>query len=698
MGIFNTLRVKMGSVLIVLIGLSILAFLVGDLLGPNSVLLGGNKRDVGEIAGTTISLERYQQQIEEFKRNFQASNGRTPSDSEMTSIRQQAWDYLIIEIAFQEQYDELGLQVSDEELVDMVQGENISPTIKQVFSNPETGEFDKERAIQTIRNFANAPAEQQAQWLSFEAGLVPARKRTKYDALVSSTVYVTDAEAKQAYQKENETLEVEYLYIPYVSVADSTVTPSESELKSYFNDNIEKYKSDATATLSYIKFDILPSKEDSLYLRKEMEDLKVEFMKTKDDSSFATSNTDRRNGFVSYAVSDLPKILKSNVSILKEGDVLGPYVENGAYLLYKVSKIYDAEQKSVKASHILIKTGEDEAAAKAKANEVLAKAKAGEDFSELAKEYSEGPTAINGGDLGWFKEGAMVEEFNEAVFAKNGTGVVNQVVKTQFGFHVIKVTEEATAQTYDIATIEREVLPSEESRDQAFRKADLFAAENTNYSEFVASAEENGYKVATTGKMNKNQRSFGSMENTRQIVRWAFTDASENQVSEVYETSSAYVVAVLTNRTEDEEANFEAAKLMVTREVKKDKQAEIIKEKLASITADNLQEMAQAYGNEAKVSSKEDLKISENSLPSVGQAPIVVGTAFGLNPNELSQPLRANNGIVIIKVINRTPAPEIADYSSYKEQLAQQRSSATFFIKNAIEEKANIVDERYKFF
>jgi peptidyl-prolyl cis-trans isomerase D len=701
MGIFNILRVKMGSVLIALIGLSILAFLIGDLLGPNSVLLGGNKNEVGEIAGETISLERYQQKINEFKYNFQSSNGRTPSDAELNSIRQQAWDFLVIEVAFKDQYESLGLEVSDAELVDMVQGNNIDPTIRQTFMNQETGEFDRERAIQTIQNIAQAPAEQQAQWLAFEASLIPSRERIKFDELLVSTNYITSAEAKKAYQVENETLEVDYLYISYASISDSSANPSDAEMKAYFNKNKKKYESDASRMMNYVKFDILPSKEDSLYLRKDMESLKVDFMKSAEDSTFARANSDRSNAYKRFAIADLPKILASNTNILKKGDVLGPYIENGAYILYKASDIYEADSKSVKASHILIKTGEgiDEAVAKKKANEAFAKAKAGEDFSELAKEYSEGPTAINGGDLGWFKEGAMVSEFNDAVFAKTGTGVVNEVVKSQYGFHIIKVTEEATAKSYAIAIIEREILPTEESRDQSFRKADYFGASNANYQEFAANAKKEGYDVQSSGKMNKNLRSIGGLENSRQIVRWAFTDASLGAVSEVYETPTAYVVAVLTGSSESKTANFDDSKAMVRREVKKEKQAEIIKIKLAEINAATIQEIASTYGADAKTSSKSDLKISESSLPSVGQAPVVIGTAFGMEINAISKPLEANNGIVILQVLNKTPAPEIADYTSYKDQLVQRRNNSTSFsIKSAVEANAEIVDERYKFF
>lgn len=703
MGVFNTLRVKMGSVLIALIGLSILAFLLTDLLGPDSMLLGGGRsNDVGEIAGETINLPEYQRKVEEFKNNFRAGNGRAPSDQEMTSIRQQAWDYLIIEKAFQDQYDELGLEVTNEELVDMVQGNNISPIVKRNFSNPETGEFNKEQVVNIIRNIAQAPAEQQAQWYSFESSLVPARARTKYDELLANSTYVTKAEAERAYEKETESAEVEYLYVNYSVIADSVVSPSDSELKSYYNAHKDQYESDATRTLSYVSFELLPSGEDSTYIREEIEEIKKEFQKVEDDSAYARLNSDRSNSYKTYPIAQLPKILASNTNILKEGDVIGPFIENGAYVLYKTSEIYDDTVSSVKASHILIEAEDDsdEADAKAKevAQEVLQKASSGQDFAELAKDYSDGPSATRGGDLGWFKEGQMVDEFNEAVFAKSGTGVINKLVKTQYGYHIINVTEEKTAKTYKIATIHRDIIPTETTRDKLYRKADLFAASNSNYAEFTASAEENNYSVRSSGKMTPNQRTIGTLGSARPLVRWAFTDASVGKVSDVHETNTHFVVAVLTNKTEKGTADFKEVKAIVSRELKKELQGEKIKEKLSGLSG-SLNEMAAAYGSDANVYSATDVNISSNSLPNVGQAPKVIGAIFGLELNTQSQPLEANNGIVIVKVLNRTPAPEIADYASYKEQLAQSRSNnVSFAIKSAIEEKADIVDERYKFY
>lgn len=703
MGVFNILRVKMGSVLIALIGLSILAFLLTDLLGPDSMLLGGGKsNDVGEIAGQTVNLPEYQRTVDEFRNNFRAGNGRAPSEQEMGSIRQQAWDFLIIKKAFQQEYDELGLEVTNEELVDMVQGNNISPIVRSNFTDPQTGEFNKEQIINFIRNISQAPVEQQSQWFSFESSLVPARSRVKYDALLETSTYITKAEAEKAYQNQTETADVEYLYIPYYSVSDSLVNPSDSELKSYFNNNKDKYKADASRTISYVSFELLPSADDSTFIKNEIQELKEEFQKVKDDSAYARMSSDRSNSFVTYPIARLPKILASNTNILKEGDVIGPYIEDGAFLLYKTSKIYDDSLASVKASHILIQAEDDtdEADAKAakEAKEVLQKALNGQDFAELAKDYSKDGSATRGGDLGWFQEGQMTDEFNDAVFAKSGTGVVNKVIKTQYGYHIIKVTEEKTSKTYKIATIHRDILPTENTRDALYREADLFSASNNNTKDFIAAAKEKGYNVVSSGKLSPNQRSIGNLGSARPVVKWAFNEASVGKVSEVFETETHFVVAVLTNETEKGLANFEDVKALVSREVKESMKAKMIKDNLSKLSGD-LNEIAQAYGADANVYTTNSVTMSSNSLANVGQAPNVIGAILGLEVNTQSQPLEAKNGIVIVKVLNRTPAPEVADYNSYKDQLAQSRTnSVSFEIKSAIEGKADIVDNRYKFY
>ena len=139
MALISKIREKTGLA-VGIIAFGLILFLVGgDILGPNSVILGKSTTEVGEIAGQEIPREEYIQEIEELKYNYSLNFGRNPTETEMYSIRQQALDYLIVKKGFQPEFDELGIIVTDDELVDMVQGKNIHPDLIQAFTNPETG-------------------------------------------------------------------------------------------------------------------------------------------------------------------------------------------------------------------------------------------------------------------------------------------------------------------------------------------------------------------------------------------------------------------------------------------------------------------------------------------------------------------------------------------------------------------------------
>src|SRR5699024_6558557 len=141
--------------------------------------------------------------------------GQSPSEAQMVALRQQAWELLIVDIAFEDQYEELGLTISDEEKVDMVQGNNIHPDLVRAFTNPETGEFDKSQILNFLRNFSQLPPQNQQQWIQMEQSIYQSRKRLKYDNLFLASNYVTTAEAQQQYKAENASAEVQYLYIPF---------------------------------------------------------------------------------------------------------------------------------------------------------------------------------------------------------------------------------------------------------------------------------------------------------------------------------------------------------------------------------------------------------------------------------------------------------------------------------------------------
>lgn len=702
MAMMNTLREKMGKVVLVFIGLALVAFIAGDFLSGSSFLTGQDS-NVGEIAGKDITYEIYQNAIEEAKTNYTLQYQRQVTETEMPSIRQQAWDRMVAEVAFTSEMDKVGVQVSADEVWDMVQGKNIDPTVQQSFVNPETGQFDRERLIQFLQNIDNLAPQVQVQWQLFEKNLQPGRRRLKYDNLMLASNYVTEAEAAQEYANQNDVAEVKYLYIPYYSVSDSATAVTDAMLSTYLNDHKEEYKIESTRTLDYISFSVLPSAEDSTFYREELNEIKEEFKTVADDSVYARVSSDLSNFYGSYNVGNLPAQLQGNASNLTVGDVRGAYLENNFYKIYKVSAIIEDTVGTTRANHILFKWADDsdeaKAKAKADANKVLRQIMNGADFGAMAKEHGTDGTASKGGDLGWFTEGRkMVAEFDDVVFATKGKGLIRKLVETQFGYHIIELTEDISYTTYKVAMIAREIVASDATRDQAFRKADYFKSTTSNLDEFIANAESEGISIASSGKLGANDRRIGSLGTARQIVQWAFRDASEGSVSEVFDLDNDYVIAVMTGEEEEGYADLNTVRTQISLKVKNEAKSGQILNKLGTLSA-SLDELADAYGSDANVYTSSDLKISTTSLPSVGFAPEAIGAAFGLANGATSAPIALDNGVVIMELINRTEAPEVGDYSIFSNQLKQKfRGRIAYNIDQAIREEANIQDERYKFY
>ena len=692
MAVINTLRNKMGKFIVVAVAIAIMSFVLADLLGPNSRLFGGGN-DVGEIAGETISLKEFQETVQEREASYVLNTNRQPTDRERPTLRQQAWDFLTSKYAFEKQYNKVGVEVTDDEVWDMLQGKNINPSLKQAFTNPTTGQYDRDQFMAYLQQLPSTDANTRMRWEIFKNELVQGRIRIKYENLLTLTNYVTSKEGEREYSAQNDVAEVKYLYVPYYAISDSVVNISESEIKDYYNANKERFKIDASRTIKYVAFDIIPSAADTAFVKEELAQVKEDFKKAENDSVFASLNSDALVSFGIYNPGNLPTQLKANIDNLSKGDVRGPYLDAEGYKLYKVSDIYEDSIGYARASHILIKGDDDEA--KAKARDILKQIKNGAD---LAKEHGTDGTATRGGDLGWFSTGKMVAEFEDAVFSAKTTGVLNDVVKTQFGYHIIKVDNVKSNTAYKIATVTREILPGDETVNAAYTKADLFSSSVDDLESFETQAQADTLQVMASKSLTVNERRIGALGEARQIIQWAFTDASIGSVSQVYELDDTYVVAVLTNEVEEGYKSVAAAQTEILANLRKEAKAKEIITKLNSASG-TLEEKAQAFGSDANVYSNSSLSLSSSSLPSVGFDPKAVGAAFALESGETSTPINGENGVLIFKMENKTIAPEIADYTTYKSQIEQKITGQTGYgITEAIKDDADIKDERYKFY
>jgi peptidyl-prolyl cis-trans isomerase D len=708
MALIGTLRNKMGTWVVVFVFVAIAAFVLQDLLGSNSVLLGNN--DVGEIAGHSVSFDEYQAAVQEREASFIMNTNRQPTDRDMPTLRQQAWELLILKYAIQKQISKAGVEVSPEEQQDMVWGKNVDANIRQAFTDPSTGEFDKNRLVSYLKDLKSPPAdpqlqgmwqEQRGRWELFQKDLMPARLRVKYENLLLKTGYVTKAEAEREYHLQTDVAEVKFVYVPYYSVSDSVANLSDADYKEYYEAHKEKYKTEETRDLRYVSFPIVASAADTAAIKEELARLTEDFKKTDDDSVFAITNSDEQNAFGTYNAGSLPDFVKSED--LQKGNVIGPFIDGGSYKMVKISDITKDTIYSARASHILIKwenpSEEAKKAAKEKARNILKDLKAGADFAAKAREFGTDGTATRGGDLGWFSTGRMVKPFETAVFAAAKPGLLNDVVETEFGYHIIKVTNVKDNTAYKVAVIEREILPSDATTNAAYRRAESFVADIDDVKEFNEKAAAEGVAPVDAKELTAGERRINTLGEARQVIQWLFRDGEVNKVSEIFEIDGQYVIAIMTGETEKGYKPLESIKEQIAPEVRKQVKAKVIIEKLKGKTG-SLEEIAQAYGSDANVYTSSSLKLNSNSLPTAGFDPKAVGLAFSLANGQRSEPYAGENGVFIMEVQNKTVAPEITELGTFKSVLEQQNATGRvgFSIAEAIKDDAKIVDKRYKFY
>jgi peptidyl-prolyl cis-trans isomerase D len=445
---------------------------------------------------------------------------------------------------------------------------------------------------------------------------------------------------------------------------------------------------------------IQPSQEDSAYFQTELAGLKQDFLTTNNDTAVAKSKTDGKEAYKSMNVSELPKELTANLDSIVKGAVFGPYLSGSTYTLYKLVDKVNEGEFFAKASHILFKPNSPEdsskAAAKKRAQAVLARIKKGESFEEMARQFGTDGTASQGGDLGWFGENKMVKPFEKAVYEKTTKGLLSDVVETDFGFHIIKVTEPKTNLKYKVANIARNISAGDRTKDAIYRQANEFKSSINNQAEFDTAVKKNTKLVKATAQMIQKTASYvNDIPEARSLVTWAFNEETKIGSIKLAEFNDRYVVAVETKQTFEGEARLEDVKEQIRSEVLKQKKAALITEKLKGKT---IQEMAAAYGQGAVINTAAGINLAASNFGDFGYDPIVVGIAMGLKLNAQTKPFSSDNGVGLIKMTATTPSPETKDYSSYKTQIEQKyQSRGQYYITEALKEILKIKDNRVGF-
>lgn len=708
MAIINSIRKRSGLAVLV-ISLAIAAFILTDLFGK--LIQGGGPESltVGNIQGERISYNEFNNRVGFMEQQYQLQN--IPVNDQMrTSIREQVWSDFIFEKAYQPQFKKLGITVTPREIKEILQGDSLmrdpqSQVIGQLMRTfkDSTGRYSPQMAG---TYWTNVPAGQRNQ---LRESIRKDRLQKKYSSLLQFSTYVTRAEAKRDYDNKNTKGDFKFLYVPYTTIADSTVKVSDAELEGYMRDHADEYKSQETRTLEYYSLSIDPSPEDSTKFAQLIRQTAKDFAKADNDSSFAVINSDEAPGFTFQDPTKIPKEIWKTVPTLAKGAVVGPLNQKNTYTIYKVSDIKTDSNYYANVSNILIKSDTtmsqtEQDSARRKAQEVLKIVSDNPaEFEKQADIYNTDATKGQGGALGWSSLNKYVKPFSKAVKEADKVGVIPKIVKSTYGYHIIKVVHPSSNKLYKLATIKKTLLPGKITIDEAFKTTDKLVNSSKSLEELRANAAKNPKLIKNTApKLQPSATNLGSYQGAREIIRWAFKDDTE--VGDIFKPielsdQNVYIIAALTGATQKDELNVEANRDALTTKVRQGKKKEMILKKLNESKGTTLDAIAKAYGPLAQVKTMNNVNYDNSSIQGAGFNPMAVGQAFGTKKGVRSTPVGDQTGVFIFEATKLTPAGEIKDYSKQqKELLTRAQSLARFYIDQAVRELSDITDKRYKYY
>ncbi len=661
-----------------MVGIGLLSFLI-----PYDAVMsmfGGTNNAVGEIAGNTISAKEWQKAIQDREPLFQYKGNEQ-------SLSNDTWNQLVENYVYQEAYDELGLNISEDEYEEIMFGKMSSPFVKSVIYGGKDSLAIKEQVRKSFDGMDPVMADNWKQLVKNK------RSKEKYDALLKYASHANNIDAKWAFHAGSDRIAIDYVVKTYNEIPDSTITWDESDIKAYYNKhkNDRKYRQENSRDAEYIRFPVTPSAGDSAYLLESLSKLKIDFTAAKDDSMFAATQSGAMDSYSNYTEGSFPGQMDALIKTDSVGRVLGPFLSGNQYILAKISK-RGLDNNTVQARHILIK---DKDKGKAKLDSLMGVIKSQKNFEEMAKQFSEDPgSGSQGGDLGKFGRGQMVKPFEDACF--NGAVGSLQIVQSDFGWHLIEVTGKNFPYT-KVAKITRDIEPRNETIKAAYASAKDFTI-NCSDTASYRSASKNlngGTPIVKAPNIRANATNVAGLSDAGEFVSWAFA-AEMGEVSQPMRIGNEYVIAVLTDIKEKGVPTlqniYEQVKTEVIKQKKAEKYIELMKE-------GTLQEIASKVGTEIKKAEKVNFRVS--NIPGSGvsaQENKLIGVCMGLEKDKISSPVIGEGGIYVVQRTGDLQSENSQDeYKSDKERLSvSYRQRAANAVGNALRESAKIEDYRYE--
>ncbi|HQW06988.1 MAG: peptidylprolyl isomerase [Flavobacteriales bacterium] len=694
MAIIGSIRERSG-LLLVIIGGAMAAFILTDLFSGR----GSGRQDqvLGTVGDEEISAMEYERRVNDEIESYRNDFGQQVNAQMTEQVRNSVWQEVLKEKVMLTQVEGAGFSLTKGEYDDIRFGQNILPEFKnQPNFQGEDGQPSTEKLQQYFSSVQlNAPVYHELQ----KRRITENRLYAKYTNLVKKSVFVNSAQAKDDYLAKNTKATFNFVAKRYDSEPDSLYTVDDQSLRRYYDQHKgdRKYKQLASRKFEYVTLPVTASDADRQATMDELDQLRVAFENSSNDSLFVSGNSESRTyNKAPYLEGTADAQNDSLIANGAVGTVVGPFQEGEQWKLVKVEELADVPEARVR--HILLSTqnGKTEEEQKAKADSILAVVKRDPSkFEDLVVKFSEDPgsnTKEKGGVYDWFDKQKMVPEFTAASFDEK-VGAIT-VAKTDYGFHIVEVLGQRSRQERRVASIERTMKPSPATFKEVYKKANDFSLRNTDLDLFKKSGEELGLQVTPVDELRSDSRFVPGLQDANSLVSWV-NRAEVGKVSEPIQSGDSYVVAILTGIREAGAPQLEDVREVFTKEVVKQKKAEAWVAKMQGKT--DLNALATELGG--SVQSATEMSYNGFSIPGGYSEYEVVGKIFGLESSQTSVPLTGETAVYVASMTNKTAAPEPEDLNIDKASLVQRaQSRVDGGLFNAMKEAIGVTDERSKYY
>jgi len=713
MALIGTIR-KRSGLLIFLIGLSIVGFLVMDMTNSQGSVLKGRKDSVGKVNGEKIAYTDFNKKYEDNLKNAEdqmRSQGQSIGDDQRNYIRTQTWTEVVNELIFKNVYENLGINVTNEEMSELATGQNVSPSIANVpiFKSQQTGQFDPANVRLYLTQLdrddeGEEPGSKRKRWNAFEKQLKQGQYQQKYNNLITKGLYVPTWMAEMTYNDQSRLVDFKYVLLPFVDVKDADVKISDDDIKTYVAAHAAKYKvEDETRKFSFVAFDIAPSSGDSARTIQSLEEKRAEFAKgekASDDSLFVKLYSETPFDEVYYDKDKLTSPVKDSFFAQPVKSIVGPYIDGKFVKLAKISDrkmISDSVRvREIAFSFAGMKQDDPSVAAKFKLIDSIQKAvdSLHADFGALAAQFSDDPMGkMKAGDIGWVKQGEKETYYNNVIFYRAVKGKTYRTFSGNDRINLIQVIEDKPSKAaVQISYLTKEIIPSPETERAIYGNATTFASENQAEAKFREAGKKLNAK--TIESIKKDEFQVQGLGSSRELIKWVF-NGKKGDVSSIFTVDKKHVVALVEQVRAAGLPDVDAVREQVKPEVLREKKFELLSKKVTDAKANNVDELASKLGKPAIDATH--ISFASPAL-GVGYEPKVVGAAFATAKGKLSAPVKGNEGVYVVQTVAVQEPAKQTDYSVYSFQMNQQLQGKARYASEVQKKLAKVVDDRFDFF